>query len=199
MRTQRPKIGIHGIVDGNIGARFVKGIPALNAALQNGAVQVRPLGFDHNDAVFTVLVFNAGSDPANISLEDMHAAVSGAPVRIGTGQDLARQAKNRVTWAQIGIAFSRGSNRPFILCGRPDAQIDRTRPELNLRHAPARSHCKERVHRQTIVSFGPKADVTRMSAMGGELTFVFRGRLSAVSARAVRPVGACRRPSDRRR
>jgi hypothetical protein len=77
----------------------------MELPLQYGAVQVRPLGFDHNDTVFAVAVFNAGSEPANIALEDMHATVDGAPIRIWTGQDLARQAKNRAMWAQIGIAF----------------------------------------------------------------------------------------------
>lgn len=101
----QPHIDIHGLVDGNSGARFLKGVPTLDIALQNGAVQVRPLGFDHNDTVFAVSVFNAGSDPANIALEDIHATANDAPIRIWTGQDLARQAKNRAMWAQLGIAF----------------------------------------------------------------------------------------------
>jgi len=100
-----PHIDIHGLVRGSEGARFVKGVPTLELPLQFGAVQVRPLGFDHNDTVFAVAVFNAGSEPANIALEDMHATLASQPVRIWTGQDLARQAKNRATWAQIGIAF----------------------------------------------------------------------------------------------
>jgi hypothetical protein len=103
-----PHIDIHGLVDGNTGARFVKGRPTLDLALQNGAVQVRPLGFDHNDTVFAVSVFNASSEPANVALEDFHASVNGVPVRIWTGQDLARQAKNRAMWAQLGIAFVSG-------------------------------------------------------------------------------------------
>jgi hypothetical protein len=73
--------------------------------LKYGAVQVRPLGFDHNDTVFAVAVFNAGSAPANIALEDMHATVGDRPIRLWTGRDLARQAKNRAMWAQLGIAF----------------------------------------------------------------------------------------------
>lgn len=100
-----PKIDIHGLVRGSEGARFVKGIPTLELPMKYGAIQVRPLGFDHNDTVFAVAVFNAGSEPANIALEDMHADVGGAPLRIWTGQDLARQAKNRAMWAQLGIAF----------------------------------------------------------------------------------------------
>ena len=100
-----PHIDIHGLVRGNEGARFIKGVPTLELPLQYGAVQIRPLGFDHNDAVFAVAVFNAGSAPANIALEDMHATVGDAPIRLWTGHDLARQAKNRATWAQIGIAF----------------------------------------------------------------------------------------------
>lgn len=100
-----PKIDIHGLVRGAEGARFIKGIPTLEMPLQRGAVQIRPLGFDHNDTVFAVAVFNAGMEPANIALEDMHATVNDQPVRLWTGRDLARQAKNRAMWAQIGIAF----------------------------------------------------------------------------------------------
>jgi hypothetical protein len=100
-----PHIDIHGLVQGAEGARFVKGVPTLELPLKYGAVQVRPLGFDHNDTVFAVAVFNAGAEPANIALEDMHATLNDQPIRIWTGQDLARQAKNRAMWAQLGIAF----------------------------------------------------------------------------------------------
>lgn len=103
-----PHIDIHGLVDGNTSARFLKGVPTLDLAMRSGAVQVRPLGFDHNDTVFAVSVFNASSEPANIALENMHATIDGVPIRIWTGQDLARQAKNRAMWAQIGIAFASG-------------------------------------------------------------------------------------------
>ena len=103
-----PKIDIHGLVRGSEGARFVKGVPTLQMPLKYGAVQIRPLGFDHNDTVFAVSVFNAGSEPANIALEDMHATLNDQPIRIWTGRDLARQAKNRAMWAQIGIAFISG-------------------------------------------------------------------------------------------
>ena len=100
-----PHIDIHGLVGDDQGARFIKGVPTIDLPLQNGAVQVRPLGFDHNDTVFAVAVFNAGAEPSNIALEDMHATANGSPIRIWTGQDLARQAKNRATWAELGIAF----------------------------------------------------------------------------------------------
>jgi hypothetical protein len=100
-----PRIDMHGLVRGAEGARFVKGVPTLQLPLRLGAVQIRPLGFDHNDTVFAVAVFNAGPEPANIALEDMHASVDDKPVRIWTGQDLARQAKNRAMWAELGIAF----------------------------------------------------------------------------------------------
>jgi hypothetical protein len=100
-----PHIDIHGLIRGSEGARFIKGVPTLELPLQYGAVQIRPLGFDHNDTVFAVAVFNAGSAPANIALEDMHVSVGDRSVRLWTGRDLARQAKNRAMWAQIGIAF----------------------------------------------------------------------------------------------
>ena len=100
-----PRIDVHGLVRGGEGARFVKGVPTLELPLKLGAVQIRPLGFDHNDTVFAVAVFNAGLEPANIALEDMHASVNDTPIRIWTGRDLAKQAKNRAMWAELGIAF----------------------------------------------------------------------------------------------
>jgi hypothetical protein len=103
--SAEPHIDMHGLVRGAEGARFIKGVPTLELPLKYGAVQVRPLGFDHNDTVFAVAVFNAGGAPANIALEDMHATLNDQPIRIWTGQDLARQAKNRAMWAQLGIAF----------------------------------------------------------------------------------------------
>lgn len=116
--SAEPHIDIHGLVRGAEGARFVKGMPTMELPLQYGAVQVRPLGFDHNDTVFAVAVFNAGSEPANIALEDMHATVDDAPIRIWTGQDLARQAKNRAMWAQIGIAFITAAGSAVAASGR---------------------------------------------------------------------------------
>jgi hypothetical protein len=103
-----PKIDIHGLVRGAEGARFLKGVVTLDLPMKYGAVQVRPLGFDHNDTVFAVAVFNAGTEPANIGLEDFHASLGDQPIRIWSGKDLARQAKNRAMWAQLGIALISG-------------------------------------------------------------------------------------------
>jgi hypothetical protein len=103
-----PHIDIHGLVRDGQDARFIKGVPTLEMPLQLGAIQVRPLGFNHNDTVFAVAVFNAGTEPANIAVEDMHASVDNRAIRIWTGADLARQSKNRAMWAQLGIALVSG-------------------------------------------------------------------------------------------
>ncbi|MDV3256875.1 MAG: hypothetical protein LOX97_03665 [Sphingomonas sp.] len=103
-----PKIDVQGLILGNEGARFVKGVPTLDLQQQRGAVQVRFLGWDHSNAVFAVGVFNAGPEPVNIGLENMHASAEGKPVRLFTVDELTKQAKRRATWSKIGLAFLGG-------------------------------------------------------------------------------------------
>jgi hypothetical protein len=100
-----PKIDVRALVTGHEGARFLKGVATLDLQQQLGAVQVRWLGFDHNDSVFAVGVYNAGGEPANFGLENVYANVNGSDVRIFSAQELARQAKSRATWSQIGLAL----------------------------------------------------------------------------------------------
>lgn len=103
-----PKIDVQGLILGNEGARYVKGVPTLDLQQQGGAVQIRFLGWDHSNAVFAVGFFNAGFEPVNIGLEDLHASANGKPVRIFTVDELTRQAKNRAMWRSIGLAFLGG-------------------------------------------------------------------------------------------
>jgi hypothetical protein len=100
-----PKIDVRALVTGHEGARFLKGVATLDLQQRLGAVQVRWLGFDHNDSVFAVGVYNAGGEPANFGLENVYASFDGSDVRIFSAQELARQAKSRATWSQIGLAL----------------------------------------------------------------------------------------------
>jgi hypothetical protein len=103
-----PKIDVQGLILGNEGARYVKGVPTLDLRQQRGAVQVRFLDWDHGNAVFAIGFFNGGSEPVNVGIENLHGTAEGKPVRIYTVDELTRQAKNRATWAKIGIAFLGG-------------------------------------------------------------------------------------------
>lgn len=103
-----PKIDLHGLILGNEGARYVKGVPTLDLQQQRGAVQIRFLGWDHSNAVFAVAAFNASNEPANFGLENLHASADGKPLRIYTVDELTRQAKKRATWSKIGLAFLGG-------------------------------------------------------------------------------------------
>lgn len=103
-----PKIDMHGLILGNEGARYVKGVPTLELFQQRGVVQVRFLDWDHSNAVFAVGVYNGGPEPVNIGLENLHASADGSPVRIYTVDELKRQAKNRAMWSKIGLALLGG-------------------------------------------------------------------------------------------
>jgi hypothetical protein len=103
-----PKIDVQGLVLGNENARYVKGVPTLDLQQQRGAVQVRFLGWDHSNAVFAVGFFNAGMEPVNVGIENLHASADGQSARIFTVDELTRQAKNRTMWRQIGLAFLGG-------------------------------------------------------------------------------------------
>ncbi|MCF2513497.1 hypothetical protein LVY65_00220 [Sphingomonas sp. G124] len=103
-----PKIDVQGLILGNEGARYLKGVPTLDLQQQQGAVQIRFLEWDHSNAVFAVGVYNAGLEPANVGLENLHASAGGEPVRIYTFDELKRQAKNRAMWGKIGLALLGG-------------------------------------------------------------------------------------------
>ena len=103
-----PKIDAQGLILGNEGARYVKGVATLDLEQQRGAVQLRFLGWDHSNAVFAIGFFNAGPSPANIGIENLHASAEGKPIRIYTADELTRQAKSRATWRKIGLAFLGG-------------------------------------------------------------------------------------------
>ena len=89
---------IHGLIVGNEGARYVKGVPTLDLQQRHGAVQLRSRGFYNNRPVFAVAFFNAGPEPVNIGIEDIHVSVNGEAHRIFPVEELQRQAKNDAGW-----------------------------------------------------------------------------------------------------
>lgn len=100
-----PKINVEAIIIGEEGARFVKGVPTLDLQKLRGAVQIRPLGFDHGRLVFGLAYYNDSSEPANAGPEGLSVAANETPLRIFTVQDLIRKEKNRAMWSQIGLAL----------------------------------------------------------------------------------------------
>lgn len=99
---------IHGLIVGNEGVRYVKGVPTLDLQQQRGAVQLRSMGFYNNRPVYAVAFYNAGPEPVNIGLEDIHVSKDGTPLRVFSVQELERQAKQKAWWTQFGMALAGG-------------------------------------------------------------------------------------------
>ena len=96
---------VHGLIVGNEGARYVKGVPTLDLQQQRGAVQLRSFGFYNNRPVFALAFYNAGPEPVNIGLEDIHVTKDGEALRVFSVQELERQAKQKAWWTQFGMAL----------------------------------------------------------------------------------------------
>lgn len=96
---------IHGLVVGNEGVRYLKGVPTIDLLQQRGAVQIRSLGFYNNRPMYQIAFYNAGPEPVNIGLEDIHASKDGEPLRVFSVQELERQAKQKAWWTQFGLAL----------------------------------------------------------------------------------------------
>lgn len=99
---------IHGLIVGNEGARYVKGVPTLDLQQQRGAIELRSLGFYNNRPVFAIAFYNAGPEPVNIGLEDIHASSNGDLLRVFPVEELERQAKHKAWWSQFGMALLGG-------------------------------------------------------------------------------------------
>ena len=92
---------VHSLIVGNEGARYVKGVPTLDLQQQRGAIQLRSLGFHNNRPAFAIAVFNAGPEPVNIGLENIHVTANGTPLRVFSVQELERQARKKSVVDQI--------------------------------------------------------------------------------------------------
>jgi len=85
-------------------ARFDQGHATVDLEEAHGAVQVRPMAFDHGSVVFGIAVYNDGQAPANIDLSNVAVRVNGQPVALYSADELAKRAKHRAMWTQIGLA-----------------------------------------------------------------------------------------------
>ena len=99
---------IHGLIVGNEGARYVKGVPTLDLQLKHGAIELRSLGFYNNRPMFAIAFYNAGPEPVNIGLEDIHVTSNGESLVVFPVEELERQAKHKAWWAQFAIAMLGG-------------------------------------------------------------------------------------------
>lgn len=99
---------VHGLIIGDEGARYVKGVPTLDLQRQRGAIQLRSLGFHNNRPAFAIAFFNAGPEPVNIGLEDIHVTANDTPLRVFSVQELERQAKKKAWWTKFGLALLGG-------------------------------------------------------------------------------------------
>jgi hypothetical protein len=99
---------VHGLIIGNEGARYVKGVPTLDLQQQNGAIELRSLGFYNHRPIFAIAFYNAGPEPVNIGLEDIYASSNGEPLRVFPVEELERQEKHKAWWSQFGLALLGG-------------------------------------------------------------------------------------------
>jgi len=99
---------VHGLIVGNEGARYLKGVPTLDLQQRRGAIQLRSLGFYNNRPMFAIAFYNAGPEPVNIGLEDIHVSVNGGPLRVFPVEELERQAKHKAWWSQFAVAMIGG-------------------------------------------------------------------------------------------
>ena len=99
---------VHGLIIGNEGARYLKGVPTLDLQQQRGAVQLRSLGFYNNRPMYVIAFYNGGTEPVNIGLEDIRVTKDGETLRVFSVQELERQAKKKAWWTQFGMALAGG-------------------------------------------------------------------------------------------
>ena len=119
---------IHGLIVGNEGARYVKGVPTLDLQQQRGAIELRSLGFYNNHPMFAIAFYNAGPEPVNIGLEDIHAAANGSALRVFPVEELERQAKHKAWWSQFAIAMLGGVSAGLAASQRNTYPSTITRP-----------------------------------------------------------------------
>jgi len=88
--------------------RFNQGVQTVDIRREHGAVQVTPLGLDHNRLTFAVSVLNLGPQSDNFGIEDMHASIGGQDVPVLTRERLDHLARRRATWAAIAVGVAAG-------------------------------------------------------------------------------------------
>lgn len=84
--------------------RYQQGVATVDLRLQRGAVQIRPLPLDHGSLAFSVAVFNGANVPANIDSTSFEGQAGEQHLAVFSVNQLAKKAKSRAMWKQIGLA-----------------------------------------------------------------------------------------------
>ena len=94
----------------NAGAnvRYYKGVATLDREDSAAAVQVTPIGLDHNRLTFAVSVMNLSQAADNFGIEDVSATVGGQSLPVLSRDRLDQMARNRAHWAQFAMAMAGG-------------------------------------------------------------------------------------------
>lgn len=105
-----PKYLVQPVPVGAETARFRQGVPTLDLQLPDGVVQVSPLGVDHGNLVFGVVVFNDGKTTANIDITNFEVSDAAGPVQVLSRETLKSKAKSRAVWQSIAVAALAGAS-----------------------------------------------------------------------------------------
>ncbi|KAL0581802.1 hypothetical protein ABG067_008411, partial [Albugo candida] len=90
--------------------RFDRGHPTVEDDLAGAGVRILPIdGLDHGSIQFKVAVFNKAAAPVNIGVENISAQYGDTVFGCITKDQLAKKAKNRAMWTQIGLAMVAGA------------------------------------------------------------------------------------------
>ena len=92
--------------------RYDRGVPTVEEDLpdQQAAVRVVPLpGLDHGSLTFKVAVYNKSKASFNFGVENIAFADGSEQLAVFTKDELAKRAKSRALWSQIGYAMIAGA------------------------------------------------------------------------------------------
>lgn len=103
-----PKIVVQPIQQADEHIRYDHGSATVDIFSESGSVQVRPAPMDHGSLAFNVAVYNDASQSANVDVGSFSLTSEGVTVAALSVDELERKAKNRATWATVGLALAGG-------------------------------------------------------------------------------------------
>ncbi|QSR18405.1 hypothetical protein CA833_14615 [Novosphingobium sp. KA1] len=103
-----PKIVIQPIQQADEHIRYDHGSATVDIFSESGSVQVRPAPMDHGSLAFNVAVYNDASQSANVDVSSFSLTSESVTVAALSVDELERKAKNRATWATVGLALAGG-------------------------------------------------------------------------------------------
>lgn len=89
-------------------ARFNHGRVSVEVTSPGGAVQITPLGLEHNRLTFAVAVLNLGENAANFGTENISARVGTSDILVLSAERLRQQAERRAGWTAFAVAMAGG-------------------------------------------------------------------------------------------